>query len=66
MGIDFFGTGADGDVTISSNTTLTRDMHYNNLTVNATFTLNTDGYSVYVKEKLLNNGIIADNGSNAS
>jgi len=65
MWIDFFGTGADGNVTISSNTTLTRDMHYNNLTVNTTFTLNTDWYSVYVKEKLLNNGTIADNWSNA-
>lgn len=64
--IDFFGTGADGDVTISANTTLTRDMHYNNLTVNATYTLNTDGYSVYVKNKLTNNGTIADNGNAAS
>ncbi|RLC45254.1 MAG: hypothetical protein DRH57_08325, partial [Candidatus Cloacimonadota bacterium] len=29
-----FGNGSDGDITISSNTTLTRDMYYNNLTVN--------------------------------
>ena len=29
-----YGSGADGNVTISANTTLTRDMNYNNLTIN--------------------------------
>ena len=29
-----YGSGMDGNVTISANTTLTRDMHYNNLTIN--------------------------------
>ena len=29
-----YGSGNDGNVTISTNTTLTRDMHYNNLTIN--------------------------------
>lgn len=42
--------GSDGDVTISSGTTtLTRDMYYNNLTVNGTGTLVTAGYRVFVK-----------------
>lgn len=42
--------GSDGDVTIGSGTTtLTRDMYYNNLTVNGTGTLVTAGYRVFVK-----------------
>ncbi len=61
-----FGSGADGDVTISSNTTLTRDMNYNNLTINNTFNLITAGYRVYVKGTLTNNGTIHNNGGNAS
>lgn len=51
-----FGDGSDGDVTISGTTTLTRDMFYNNLTVNGT--LVTDGYRVYVKETLDGTGTI--------
>jgi len=31
-----FGDGSDGDVTITGDTTLTRDMYYHNLTINAT------------------------------
>lgn len=60
----FYGDGSDGDVTISSNTTLTRDMFYNDLTVNATFTLNTGSYRIFVKGTLTNNGTIARNGNN--
>ena len=42
--------GSDGNVTISSGTTtLTRDMYYNNLTVNGTGTLVTAGYKIFVK-----------------
>lgn len=42
--------GSDGDVTISpGTTTLTRNMYYNNLTVNGTATLNTAGYKIFVK-----------------
>ena len=61
-----FWDGSDGDVTISSNTTLTRDMYYNNLTVNSTFRLSTAWFRVYVKGTLTNNGFISDNGNNAS
>ena len=46
----FYGTGSDGDVVISSNTSLTSDMYYNNLTVNNGFTLDTAGYRIFVKE----------------
>jgi hypothetical protein len=58
-----FGNGSDGDVTISSPTTLTRDMYYNNLTVNST--LNPDGFRIFVKGILSGNGTISYNGNNA-
>jgi len=47
--LSFFGTGSDGNVTISSGTTLLlRDMQYNNLTVSGTGQINTNGYKIYV------------------
>jgi hypothetical protein len=52
-----YGTGADGNVTISSNTTLSSDMHYNNLIINDSVTLNPNGYRIFVKNALtLGNG----------
>lgn len=58
-----FGTGADGNVTISSGTTtITRDMHYRNLTVLGG-TLNVNGFRVFVSETLTSwGGVIAGNG----
>ena len=54
-----YGTGGDGDATISSNTTLTTDMYYNNLTINDNIFLNTGGYRLFVKNLLtLGNGSI--------
>lgn len=48
-----FGSGFDGDVTINSGTTtLTRDMAYNNLTINAGGILVTAGFRVQVKGTL--------------
>ena len=64
-----YGTGSDGDATISSNTTLTADMYYNNLTVNANVVLNTGGYRLFVKNLLqLGNGSVVGftTGSSAS
>ena len=46
-----YGSGNDGNVTISANTTLTRDMHYNNLTISAGYTLDTAGYRVFVRNQ---------------
>jgi len=46
-----YGTGADGDVTISVDTTLTSDMSYKNLTIGA-FTLNPGGYRIFVQGTL--------------
>jgi len=61
-----FGDGSDGNVTISTNTTLTRTMYYNTLTVNNGVTLITAGYAVFVKGTLTNNGVISNDGTAAS
>lgn len=63
-----FGDGSDGTVTISSPTSLARDMFYDTLTVNDVLT--TNGYRIFVKNTLSGNGTIkyptANNGGNAS
>lgn len=60
-----FGDGSDGNVTVSSPLTLTRDMYYNDLTVNKAIT--TSGYRLFVKGTLtLNNNAIVATGSPAS
>jgi hypothetical protein len=51
-----FGSGQDGDATISTNTTLTRDMNYNNLIVNDTYTLNTGGFRIFCRKSLTMGG----------
>lgn len=69
MPSNFFGDGSDGDVTISGNTTLTRDMFYNNLTINTGVTLTTANYRIFVKDTLTNNNAttgIVNNGGNGS
>jgi hypothetical protein len=58
-----YGSGADGVVTISADTTLVRDMQYSTLTVNAGITLNTAGFTVMCDTLLTNNGIITDSSS---
>lgn len=57
--------GVDGDVTISVNTTLTRDMDYNSLVVNAGVTLTTAGFIIFCKTSLTVNatGLIVRNGN---
>jgi len=57
---DKFGDANTGTVTISSNTTLTADVYYNNLTINSNITLTTNGYRVFVQDTLTNNGTIAN------
>jgi hypothetical protein len=71
---DKFGDGNDGDVTISSNTSLTADAFYNNLTVNTGITLTTNGFRLFVKGtltltgtgKVARNGNAGGNGTNAT
>jgi len=53
-----FGSGDDGDVTITSDTSLTEDMYYGNLTVNTGATLNPNGFRVFVKNTLTLTGDI--------
>ena len=53
-----YGTGADANVVIASNISLSRDMYYSNLTINTGFHLNTNGYRVFVKNTLTLNGSI--------
>ena len=51
--VALFGTGVNGNVTISAGTTtLTHDMNYSNLTLNGTGTLNTAGFRVFVANTL--------------
>ena len=47
-----YGSGMDGNVSITSNTALTRDMHYNNLTIDPGIALDTAGYRVFVRNVL--------------
>jgi len=47
-----YGSGFDGDVTITSTVFLTRDMHYRNLTLSGSGKLFTNGYRVYVSGTL--------------
>ena len=53
-----FGAGSDGTVIISASTSISRDMYYDNLTVNASVILFTNGFRVFVKNNLINNGTI--------
>jgi hypothetical protein len=61
-----FGDGSDGTVTISSDTTLSRDMFYDNLVVNAATNLITKNYKVFARNKLTVTGNIHCDGGAAS
>ena len=47
-----YGTGGDGNATISANTSLSSDMYYYNLTIADSVTLTTNGYRLFVKNIL--------------
>lgn len=61
-----FGNGIDGNVTISANTTLTADMYYDTLTINNGYVLSPNGYRIFCKTALINNGTIRFNGNNGT
>ena len=63
-GAGWYGNGQDGDVTISGATSLTRDMYYNDLTIDASQVLSPAGYKIFVKGTLTVNGTIQNNGGN--
>ena len=64
-----FGDGSDGDVTIAAGTTtISREMHYNNLTLAAGASLKSAGHRIFVNGTLTYNvgASINDNGNSAS
>lgn len=48
----FFGDGSDGNVTVSTSISLSRDTYYNNLTLVAGGSINTVGWRIFVKNTL--------------
>lgn len=62
------GDGSDGHVTISSNTTLTRDMYYESLTVNNGIVLSTGGFRIFSRLfiNLVGTGKISANGADGA
>ena len=64
---EIYGNGSDGTVVVSSSSSISRDMYYQNLTINPGVTLNTNGFRVFVKNTLTLNGTIGvPAGSSAS
>jgi len=63
---NYFGDGNDGDVIIATDTSLSADMFYNNLTINNGITLNPNGYRIFVRgtTTFIGTGKIARNGNN--
>ena len=64
----FFGDASDGDVTITGFTTMTREMHYNNLTIASAGRLKPAGFRIFVAGTLTiaAGGSIDDNGNSAT
>lgn len=64
--LNIFGDGSDGSATISSNTALSADKNYTNLTIQDGFTLNPNGFIIKVSGTLTfeGTGKIQYNGSN--
>lgn len=57
--VDYFGGGADGDVTITGNVSIVRDMYYNNLTLSGAGNIFTSGYRVFVAGTLTVSGAVS-------
>jgi len=65
--LPFYWYATDGNVTISTTITLTRDMYYNDLTISAGATYNPAWFKVFVAWTLtISGGTIQNNWSNAS
>lgn len=47
-----FGSGADGDVTVTGTVNLSRDMYYRNLTISGSGNIRTNGFRVFVSDTL--------------
>jgi hypothetical protein len=57
-----FGDATDGNQVIAADTVLTRDMFWDNMTVSLGVTLFTNGYRIFVRGTLTNNGTISNIG----
>jgi len=54
------------NIVYSTNTTLTSDIFCENLTINSNVTLSTNGFRIFCTSKLINNGLIENNGIDGS
>lgn len=63
---NIFGFGSEGDVVLTSNVGWTSDHSYNNLTINSGVVLQPSNSRLFVKETLTIEGIIRNNGGDAS
>lgn len=61
-----FGDGRDANVTIAGTTTITQDMFYESLTVNPGAILNSNGFRIFSRQFINNNGVIQNNGTSGS
>jgi hypothetical protein len=62
-GAGWLGDGSDGDVTISVNTTLTRNMFYNSLEIEPGVILDPGGYAIFCLGTIILDGDIERNGN---
>jgi hypothetical protein len=61
-----FPAATDGNATISSDTTLVKDMYYDTLTIDVGATLFTNGFRVFARTAIICNGSIDRSGNNAT
>ena len=61
-----FGSGTDGTVTLTASATLTRDMHYQALVIDAGVTLTTAGYRVLAKVAVTIDGTVTNSAIGAT
>lgn len=61
-----FGDGSDGDVTITSTTTLTRDMNYGSVTINSGAAIIPNGFRIFATNTVTINGNVWSVGNNGS
>ena len=64
-GYGFFGDASDGNVTISTNTTLTKDMNYNVLTLSGSPVITLGGFRLFARE-VVGDGTFSDKGTDAN
>jgi hypothetical protein len=62
---NIFGDGSDGNVTLSSNLVMDRDYFFNNLIIPSNRKIDTNGFRLFVKNILVNRGLIYSDGKDA-